>query len=115
MRGNEHSRVFRILNAYTLMADMDISLFTPPNSIKQLRAMVLVMARKVVTEQNAGLMAKNQRICLEKLLRMLSGTRSEKLRRQVEEAEALLKQQEQQSDCYNGRKDEPLVPRQLRQ
>jgi transposase len=35
---------------------------------------------------------------IEKLRRMLFGTRSEKLRRQVEEAEALLKQQEQQSD-----------------
>lgn len=46
---------------------------------------------------------------------MLFGTRSEKLRRQVEEAEALLKQQEQQSDRYNGREDDPLVPRQLRQ
>lgn len=41
---------------------------------------------------------------IEKLRRMLFGTRSEKLRRQVEEAEALLKQQEQQSDRYNGRK-----------
>ncbi len=39
----------------------------------------------------------------------------EKLRRQVEEAEALLKQQEQQSDRYNGREDDPQVPRQLRQ
>ncbi len=46
---------------------------------------------------------------------MLFGTRSEKLRRQVEEAEALLKQQEQQSDRYNGREDDPQVPRQLRQ
>lgn len=42
-------------------------------------------------------------------------TRSEKLSRQVEEAEALLKQQEQQSDRYNGREDDPQVPRQLRQ
>ena len=50
---------------------------------------------------------------IEKLRRMLFGTRSEKLRRQVEEAEALLKQQEQQSDRYNGREDAPLVPRQL--
>lgn len=52
---------------------------------------------------------------IEKLRRMLFGTRSEKLRRQVEEAEALLKQQEQQSDRYNGREDDPQVPRQLRQ
>lgn len=44
---------------------------------------------------------------------MLFGSRSEKLRRQVEEAEALLKQQEQQSDRYNGREDAPQVPRQL--
>jgi transposase len=46
---------------------------------------------------------------------MLFGPRSEKLRRQVEEAEVLLKQQEQQSDLYNGREDDPQVPRQLRQ
>ncbi|TBP32703.1 IS66-like element ISKox1 family transposase, partial [Klebsiella quasipneumoniae subsp. similipneumoniae] len=52
---------------------------------------------------------------IEKLRRMLFGTRSEKLRRQVEEAEALLKQQEQQSDRYNRREDDPQVPRQLRQ
>lgn len=52
---------------------------------------------------------------IEKLRRMLFGTRSEKLRQQVEEAEALLKQQEQQSDRYNGRDDDPQVPRQLRQ
>ena len=45
----------------------------------------------------------------------LTDTRSEKLRQQVEEAEALLKQQEQQSDRYNGREEDPLVPRQLRQ
>lgn len=35
---------------------------------------------------------------IEKLRRMLFGTRSEKLCRQVEETEALLKQQEQQND-----------------
>ncbi|ECG8158962.1 IS66 family transposase, partial [Salmonella enterica] len=40
---------------------------------------------------------------LEKLRRMLFGTRSEKLRRQVEEAEALLKQQEHESDRFSGR------------
>lgn len=51
----------------------------------------------------------------EKLLRMLFGTRSEKLHQQVEEAEALLKQHEQQSDRYNGQEDDPQVPRQLRQ
>lgn len=52
---------------------------------------------------------------IEKLRRMLFGTRSEKLRRQVEEAEALLKQQEQQSDRYNERDNDQQVPRQLRQ
>lgn len=52
---------------------------------------------------------------LEKLRRMLFGTRSEKLRRQVEEAEALLKQQEHESDRYSGRETDPQVPRQLRQ
>ena len=35
---------------------------------------------------------------------MLFGTRSEKLRREVELAEALLKQREQDSDRYSGRK-----------
>ncbi|MBA3144697.1 IS66 family transposase, partial [Salmonella enterica] len=49
---------------------------------------------------------------LEKLRRMLFGTRSEKLRRQVEEAEALLKQQEHESDRYSGRETDPQVPRQ---
>lgn len=39
----------------------------------------------------------------------------EKLRREVEQAEALLKQREQDSDRYSGRKDDPPVPRQLRQ
>lgn len=36
---------------------------------------------------------------IEKLRRMLFGSRSEKLRQQVEEAEAQLKQQEQESDA----------------
>ncbi|HDX4430312.1 TPA: IS66 family transposase zinc-finger binding domain-containing protein, partial [Escherichia coli] len=40
---------------------------------------------------------------------------SEKLRREVELAEALLKQREQDSDRYSGREDDPQVPRQLRQ
>lgn len=52
---------------------------------------------------------------IEKLRRMLFSTRSEKLRRQVEEAEALLKQREQENDRYNEREDDPQVPRQLRQ
>ena len=52
---------------------------------------------------------------IEKLRRMLFGTRSEKLRREVEQAEALLKQREQDSDHCSGREDEPQVPRQLRQ
>ncbi|STI72438.1 transposase [Escherichia coli] len=41
---------------------------------------------------------------------MLFGTRSEKLRREVEQAEALLKQREQDSDRYSGREDDPQVP-----
>ena len=47
---------------------------------------------------------------IEKLRRMLFGTRSEKLRREVELAEALLKQREQDSDRYSGREDDPQVP-----
>lgn len=46
---------------------------------------------------------------------MLFGTRSKKLRREVEQAEALLKQREQENDRYSGREDDPQVPRQLRQ
>ncbi|VCZ66459.1 hypothetical protein BANRA_05667 [Escherichia coli] len=41
---------------------------------------------------------------------MLFGTRSEKLRREVELAEALLKQREQDSDRYSGREDDPRFP-----
>lgn len=41
---------------------------------------------------------------------MLFGTRSEKLRREVEQAEALLKRREQNSDRYSGREDDPQVP-----
>lgn len=52
---------------------------------------------------------------VEKLRRMLFGTRSEKLRRQAEEAEALLKQREQEHDRHSGRVDDPQLPRQLRQ
>ncbi|WP_096260710.1 IS66 family transposase [Escherichia coli] len=52
---------------------------------------------------------------IEKLRRMLFGTRSEKLQREVEQAEAQLKQREQESDRYSGREDDPQVPRQLRQ
>ena len=52
---------------------------------------------------------------IEKLRRMLFDTCSEKLRREVEQAEALLKQREQDSDRYSGREDDPQVPRQLRQ
>lgn len=52
---------------------------------------------------------------IEKLRQMLFDSRSEKLRRPVEDAEALLKQQEQQSDRYSGRDKDQLVPRQLRQ
>jgi len=52
---------------------------------------------------------------VEKLNRMLYGTRSEKLRRQVEQAQALLKQREQENDRHSGREDDPAVPRQLRQ
>jgi transposase len=40
---------------------------------------------------------------VEKLRKMLFGTRSEKLSRQVEQVEALLKQHEQESDSYSGR------------
>ncbi|UGI93780.1 transposase (plasmid) [Escherichia coli] len=45
---------------------------------------------------------------------MLFGTRSEKLQREVEQAEAQLKQREQESDRYSGREDDP-GSRQLRQ
>jgi len=38
-----------------------------------------------------------------------------KLRRQVEQAEVLLKQHEQENDRYSGRENDPQVPRQLHQ
>ncbi|MGT8894543.1 transposase domain-containing protein [Escherichia coli] len=47
---------------------------------------------------------------IEKLRRMLFGTRSEKLRREVEQAEALLNQRRQDSDRYSGWEDDPQVP-----
>ncbi|MCP1065728.1 hypothetical protein M5G07_10550 [Serratia symbiotica] len=47
---------------------------------------------------------------LEKLHRILFGTRSEKLRRQVEEAEAVLKLHEQAGDRHNGRKTTRKFP-----
>ncbi|WP_171769540.1 hypothetical protein, partial [Shigella flexneri] len=49
------------------------------------------------------------------LSRKPGAVHSEKLRREVEQAEALLKQREQDSDRYSGREDDPQVPRQLRQ
>lgn len=52
---------------------------------------------------------------LEKLRRMVFGTRSEKLRQQVQEVEAQLKLHEQENDRYSGRENDPQVPRQLRQ
>ncbi len=47
---------------------------------------------------------------IEKLRRMMFGTRSEKLRREVAQAEALLKQREQASDRYSGRKTTRRFP-----
>lgn len=41
---------------------------------------------------------------------MLFGTRSEKLQREVEQAEAQLKQREQESDRYSGREDDRRFP-----
>ena len=49
------------------------------------------------------------------MISLPSGTCSEKLRREVEQAEALLNQRRQDSDRYSGREDDPQVPRQLRQ
>jgi Transposase and inactivated derivatives len=73
------------------------------------------LARAEEKTENEEREIEHLRAQIEKLRRMLFGTRSEKLRRQVEDAEALLKQQEQQSDRYNGRDNDPQVPRQLRQ
>lgn len=52
---------------------------------------------------------------MEKLRRMLFGKRSEKLQQQVEQAEELLKQHEQENVRYSERVNDPQVPRQLRQ
>ncbi|BBU81118.1 hypothetical protein EIMP300_25180 [Escherichia coli] len=48
---------------------------------------------------------------IEKLRRMLFGTRSEKLRREVELAEALLKQREQDSDRYSHEQERRILYR----
>lgn len=73
------------------------------------------LARAEEKIENEECEIEHLRAQIEKLRRMLFGTRTEKLRRQVEVAEGLLKQQEQQSDRYNGREDDPQVPRQLSQ
>lgn len=90
--------------------DSQLSLVAETESF--LRSALARAEEKIESEERE---IEHLRAQIEKLRRMLFGTRSEKLRRQVEEAEALLKQQEQQSDRYNGRDDDPLVPRQLRQ
>lgn len=74
---------------------------------------VLARAEEKIEEDEREI--EHLRAQIEKLRRMLFGTRSEKLRREVEQAEALLKQREQDSDRYSGREDDPQVPRQLRQ
>ena len=74
---------------------------------------VLARAEEKIEEDEREI--EHLRAQIEKLRRMLFGTRSEKLRREVELAEALLKQREQDSDRYSGREDDPQVPRQLRQ
>lgn len=90
--------------------DSQLSLVAETESF--LRSAVARAEEKIANEERE---IDHLRAQIEKLRRMLFGTRSEKLRRQVEEAEALLKQQEQQSDRNNGWEDDPLVPRQLRQ
>lgn len=73
------------------------------------------LARAEKKIENEERVIEHLRAQIEKLRRMLFGTRSGKLRRQVEDAEALLKQQEQQSDRYNGQDNDQQAPRQLRQ
>ena len=51
---------------------------------------------------------------LDKLRRMLFGVSSEKLLREVDDAQTALEQREQDSDRRTGRVDDPQVPRQLR-
>lgn len=51
---------------------------------------------------------------LDKLRRMLFGASSEKLLREVDNAQTALEQSEQDSDRRTGRVDDPQVPRQLR-
>ncbi|CAI1910023.1 Transposase and inactivated derivatives [Serratia fonticola] len=48
----------------SIITSMDISLLTTTNNIEQLRAMALAIVQKVVTEKNAELTAKDQRIRL---------------------------------------------------
>lgn len=73
------------------------------------------LARAEEKSENEEREIEHLRAQLEKLRRMLFGTRSEKLRKQVEETETRLKQREQESDRHSGRVDDPQVPRPLRQ
>lgn len=73
------------------------------------------LARAEEKIENEEREIEHMRAQLEKLRRMLFGTRSEKLRQQVQEVEAQLKLHEQENDRYSGRENDPLVPRQLRQ
>ena len=60
---------------------------------------VLARAEEKIEEDEREI--EHLRAQIEKLRRMLFGTCSEKLRREVEQAEALLKQREQDSDRYS--------------
>lgn len=78
--------------------DSQLSLVAETESF--LRSALARAEEKIENEERE---TEHLRAQIEKLRRMLFGTRSAKLRRQVEDAEALLKQQEQQSARCNWR------------
>ncbi len=96
----------------TRIAELETQLSLVAETEAFLRSALARAEEKIENEERE---IEHLRAQIEKLRRMVFGTRSEKLCRQVEEAEALLRQQEQESDRFNGREDDPQVPRQLRQ
>lgn len=104
--------LIRIAELESLLRQKDQQLSLVEETEAFLRS-ALARAEEKIEEEEREI--EHLRAQIEKLRRMLFGTRSEKLRREVEQAEAQLKQREQENDRYSGREDDPQVPRQLRQ
>ncbi|RIQ21105.1 hypothetical protein DLN06_25360 [Salmonella enterica subsp. enterica serovar Newport str. CFSAN000835] len=74
----------------SIIPGMDISLLSTTTDIEQLRAMAFAMVQKVVTEKNAELTAKDQRIRL--LEEMLLLARQQRFGRKTEMLSGLQRQ-----------------------